>query len=85
MPLIHVQDIEPMADHIRNNIVKYLVEHHDIPILDSDAERDLYNFILLTAQNYMLHPPPIIQKKSNRILIFVIILILSYIVACLFR
>jgi hypothetical protein len=57
MPLVHVSDIEPMADHIRANIVRYLMQNHNIESLDDNAERDMYNFILLTIQNYMLNPP----------------------------
>lgn len=57
MPLVHVQDVEPMADHIRANIVRYLMQNHNIEALNDDAERDMYNFILLTIQNYMLNPP----------------------------
>jgi hypothetical protein len=65
MPLIHIQDLETMADHLRTNIVKYMLENHNITFLDDNTERDMYNFIFLTVQNYVVNPPDTIQNKKN--------------------
>jgi hypothetical protein len=62
MPLIHIQDLETMANHLRANVVKYMLETHNIEALNDDAERDLYNFILLTTQNYVVNPPALAAK-----------------------
>jgi hypothetical protein len=64
MPLIHIQDLETMANHLRANIVKYMLETHNITFLDDNTERDLYNFILLTTQNYVVNPPTIENHKD---------------------
>lgn len=58
MPLIHVSDIEPMCDHLRANIIRYMLENHNVSFLDDSDEKKIYDFMLLTVQNYMLHPPP---------------------------
>lgn len=85
MPLIHVQDVSMIADNLRDNIIKYLVDKYDIPALSEEDEYHLYNYIFLTMQNYMLNPPPEKKKQTNLIIIFLIILISIYIIACLFR
>jgi hypothetical protein len=62
MPLIHIYDLETMSDHLRANIVKYMLETHNITFLDDNTERDMYNFILLTIQNYVVNPPALVAK-----------------------
>ena len=79
MPLIHVQDIEPMADNIRHNVIKYMMDNHNIEMLDDKQERDLYNYIFMTVQAYLLNPPTDKKQKIEYVIIFIIILILIFI------
>jgi hypothetical protein len=68
MPLIHIQDLETMAEHLRVNIITYMLSQREslhIEALNDDAERDMYNFIFLTIQNYVLNPPESIHAKKD--------------------
>ena len=69
MPLIHIQDLETMAEHLRVNIITYMLQNHNIEALNDNAERDMYNFIFLTIQNYVLNPPESIQNKKKQSLL----------------
>jgi len=55
--------IEALSDHIRANIIGYLIQNHNIEALDDNAEREIYEFILTTIQTYISDRQTMLNTK----------------------
>ena len=71
-------NLEALSDHIRANIIRYLIQNHNIEALDDNAEREMYQFILNTIQTYISDGQTMLNTKRLGWYMALTIAILAY-------